>query len=310
MAAMALLTVLILGTCPAFSSQEYSRQEVVENSNLCLDCHDDMKATLDNTVHEIIDENYLNASIDVGCISCHDGWQEHLDDPSAETISRVSDKGMTDQAEVCSRCHITVHQSAMVTSDVHSRAELACTSCHSIHDNQHDKLVLDDEGNYCLTCHTEVKADFKMRSSHPLNSGNIRCVSCHPVTGIAGPHMTAGLNWTCQNCHDDKAGPFPFEHPVTFDHLVEGGGCVECHNPHGSSNDRLLKQPESGLCLQCHGIPPLHRTQHSGLGIKMACVDCHSEIHGSYDNSKLLDPMLGTKLFPDCYQSGCHDGVR
>ncbi len=25
-------------------------------------------------------------------------------------------------------------------------------------------------------------------------------------------------------------------------------GCVSCHSPHGSSNDRLLKQPGDGLC--------------------------------------------------------------
>ena len=118
--------------------------------------------------------------------------------------------------------------------------------------------------------------------------------------------MATGLNWKCQGCHSDVAGPYLYEHPVTYQHLVEGVGCTECHSPHGSPNDRLLTQPGNGVCLQCHGTPPGHRTRHSGLGTKLACVDCHSDIHGSYDNNKFLDPMLGTKLFPNCYQSGCH----
>ena len=76
--------------------------------------------------------------------------------------------------------------------------------------------------------------------------------------------------------------------------------------PHGSGNERLLAQKGSTLCLQCHGVPPRHRTEHSGLGTKLQCVECHSEVHGSNHNAKFLDPDLGSKLFSNCYQSGCH----
>lgn len=305
-----LACILMFGIAPVFSSQDYTRQEIIENSDACLDCHEDMDHSLKGSAHQITGSKLLSSGTDIGCISCHDGWQEHLEDPSEETISRISDKGMAVQADVCSRCHVTVHQASMATTDVHARAELPCSSCHTVHGNSSEHLVHDEESNYCLNCHLEVKADFQMRSSHPLHSGNIECVSCHPVSGISSTHQTAGINWTCRNCHSEKAGPFPFEHPVTFEHRVEAGGCVECHNPHGSNNDKLLKQPGDGVCVQCHGVPTMHRVAHSGLGTKMACVDCHSEVHGSFDNGKLLDPMLGSKLFPDCYQSGCHSGVR
>ena len=301
-----LIFMLILGACSAFASTTYTKKEIVENSQTCLMCHDTKAKSLANSPHRILEDAGMKNSSEVGCISCHDGWKEHIDDPSADNISSVSELDMTEQSEVCSRCHVTAHQSAMVTKDVHGLAGLECTSCHKIHDNPNPKLTAGDGDNFCVTCHTEIKAKFMLRSAHPLHSGNIKCVSCHPVSGIEGPEMVKGLNWTCQGCHGDKAGPFPFEHPVVYSHLVEGGGCVECHQPHGSPNDMLLKQPGNGLCLQCHSIPPKHRTQHSGLGTKLACVDCHSEIHGSYDNNKFLDPMLGTKLFPNCYQSGCH----
>lgn len=168
-------------------------------------------------------------------------------------------------------------------------------------------LVADDRENYCLACHTAVGMEFKRRSVHPLESGNVRCTDCHNLAGIEDPMLAVGLNWRCQECHAERSGPFLYEHPVVNNHLIEGGGCVECHQPHGSPNDRLLNQPNNGVCMQCHAVPAGHRTEHSGLGTKLACVECHNQIHGSYDNRLFLDPELGTKLFPDCYQSGCHN---
>jgi DmsE family decaheme c-type cytochrome len=248
----------------------------------------------------------IKSPLFVGCINCHDGWKKHLEDPSAETIVNPSGLTSIDQSEVCNRCHQTAHQQAMVTTDPHFRADISCLDCHAVHNNPHKKLVKDDSQNFCLSCHNEVAGEFHRRSNHPLQSANIRCTDCHKIDDIKDPSLAVGHNWNCQSCHSDYAGPFLYEHPVVYDHLVEGGGCVECHQPHGSPNDRLLNQPQNGTCLQCHGTPPGHRTNHSGLGTKLACVDCHSEIHGSYDNKLFLDPDLGNKLFPDCYQSGCH----
>jgi DmsE family decaheme c-type cytochrome len=148
--------------------------------------------------------------------------------------------------------------------------------------------------------------EFKRRSAHPLESGNIRCTDCHDIAGIDDPLLAAGLNFDCQECHAEKSGPFIYEHPVVNNHTVDGRGCVACHEPHGSPNDRLLNQPGNLVCLQCHAVPVGHRLQHSALGAKLACIECHNQVHGSFDGSKFLDPDLGLKLFPDCFQSGCH----
>jgi len=302
----AVLAALIALLFSAAAAVEYSRAEVMEQSSQCLDCHEGKDASLATSVHRLSNDKDMTSQIAVGCISCHDGWEAHLEDPSEETMSSFTGLLADDQADVCGRCHVTVHQTAMVTTDVHSRAGATCTSCHRVHDNPNHALVTDDRADFCATCHTGVASEFKRRSAHPLESGNITCLNCHDFSGISDPMLAVGNDWTCQKCHTDVAGPYPYEHPVNYTHLVEGGGCTECHEPHGSPNDRLLKQPENGTCLQCHGVPPAHRTMHSGLGTKLACVDCHSEIHGSFDNGKLLDPMLGSKLFPDCFQSGCH----
>ncbi len=307
LATMTLILMMMAATASRSKSETaVSNVQKVENSIACLDCHEDYDQSLSLTVHRVADRAVTGGGSQVTCIDCHGGWEEHLEDPSAENISSVSEEPQAAQAEICGQCHVTPHQAAMVSTDPHGNAGLACADCHTLHYNESPKLNKDDRENYCLACHSNVAAEFKRRSSHPLEAENIRCVDCHSQDGASDPMMATGLDWTCQGCHSELSGPFPFEHEVVNQHAVNGGGCIECHQPHGSSNDRLLSQPGSGTCNSCHGVPPLHRTRHGGLGASMPCVDCHSDIHGSYDNKKLLDPLLNTRLFADCYQSGCH----
>ena len=277
-----------------------------DDSSTCLMCHDTMAQSLLGSPHQLDEKNSLSSPIKVECMNCHDGWQEHIENPSPENISRGDSLSLQAEAELCSRCHLTTHQVAMASTDPHQRADLSCSSCHKIHNNHSQYLVKEDLQNYCITCHQSVAMEFNRRSVHPLHAGIIKCVDCHHLSSTKIEDFAHGFDWTCQSCHDDKAGPFLYEHPVVYNYLVEGNGCTECHQPHGSVNDRLLKQPGSGTCLQCHSIPPGHLVMHSGLGSKLPCVECHTDIHGSYESRLFLDPDLGTKFFPDCYQSGCH----
>jgi DmsE family decaheme c-type cytochrome len=117
------------------------------------------------------------------------------------------------------------------------------------------------------------------------------CSDCHNPHGSVGPHLMkkATINEVCWTCHADKRGPFLFEHqPVTED-------CTNCHNPHGSNIVPLLKSRPPFLCQECHDGP--HNSQSmfgpnvagANLGIAnpngsaagMACLACHSQIHGS-----------------------------
>lgn len=300
------MVLLLTGISIASTVEIYTSQDMIKKSQSCLDCHEDKSASLSGTVHQLSRTTDLNSPVTVGCIGCHDGWEAHLEEPSRETVADPRSYSAVDLAEVCSRCHTTAHQAAMISTNPHNRTDVNCLSCHTIHRMNEAKTGRDDMPDKCLSCHTGVAAEFNARSAHPLASGNISCIDCHSLEGTKDPELAVGLDWTCQSCHSDKAGPFVHEHPVAYTHLVNGGGCTECHRPHGSPNDRLLNQPGNGTCLQCHGTPPGHRIEHSGLGTKLACVDCHTDIHGSYDNRFFLDPDLGTKLFPDCYQSGCH----
>ena len=99
----------------------------------------------------------------------------------------------------------------------------------------------------------------------------------------------------CLKCHEEKRGPFVFEHPP-----VRVEGCEACHYPHGSSNSLLLRRPVVfTMCLECHnGAPGFGR---AGLGdpVPVAfhdlrsprfhnCTNCHSHIHGSNTSAFFL----------------------
>ncbi len=298
--------ILIVCFSITFSENIYNKEELLANSSTCLDCHEDIEEALIASSHRVYSESDLSSPLVSGCIGCHDNWEEHIEDPSSDNIQSPDQSSHSVQAEICGRCHLSPHQTAMATTDPHGRAQIGCLSCHKIHDNPNKALVSDDSDNYCLTCHTAVASEFSRRSAHPLESGNIRCIDCHNLSSLNDPALAIGMDWQCQECHAENSGPFLYEHKALYNHLVEGGSCLECHQPHGSPNDRLLNQPGNAVCMQCHMTPAGHITQHSGLGTKLACVECHSQIHGSYDNNLFLDPNLGTKLFPDCNQSGCH----
>lgn len=307
-----LVLLLLLFAVPPLvaGSPPYSRAEMTAQSAACLDCHQEAADNLKGSKHQFTDSVDIATRIAVGCIGCHDGWESHLENPTKDNIIVPSALVMPKQAEVCGRCHLNEHQATMVTTDPHGRAQLNCSTCHTLHGNHAKALVKDENENFCGSCHTSVLAQFRSRSAHPLVTNNIECSSCHYPSDIKDHLLARGIDWTCQNCHSEYAGPHAFEHPVTETYLFNGGGCTECHNPHGSANDRLLAQPGNGVCLQCHGVPPGHRAAHSGMAMKVSCVNCHTDIHGSDEDSKFLDPQLNTKFHADCYQSGCHSKAR
>jgi DmsE family decaheme c-type cytochrome len=297
-----LLFPLIIASA-SLATNDLSVSELAEQSQACLDCHEDYERTLINTPHQLSRTGDLHSPIGVGCISCHDGWAAHLEDPSADNIAVFSDSLAAVQQAACGRCHQTSHQASMTTTDAHGLVGLTCSSCHTIHaDSGADRrLTLS-----CRDCHLSVMANFNLYSAHPVASGEMQCTDCHKLTGVNDPLLQAGLDWRCQSCHTELAGPYVYEHEVVYDHLVDGGGCTTCHNPHGSPNDRLLRQPGQALCMQCHGMPPGHAGAHSGFVAGTDCMVCHSQVHGSNDNRLLMNPDLNLLFSSNCYQSGCH----
>ena len=93
--------------------------------------------------------------------------------------------------------------------------------------------------------------------------------------------------WFSQ-CHAEKRAPSLYEPPPVVD------DCMNCHTPHGSNNQPLLKAKMPWLCQDCHAESAPHPGNvYSAVmlpGRRVAPpaqlpfrggVNCHSQIHGS-----------------------------
>jgi predicted CXXCH cytochrome family protein len=150
----------------------------------------------------------------------------------------------------------------------------------------------------CFRCHLATQAEFQLPVQHPVIEGHMNCVQCHdphggdifkPVGGLA----MARQNESCAQCHRDQTRPFVFEHAAMRE------GCLVCHNPHGSINQKMLVESDPNLCLRCHAqvqganVPSGHiyigNTDHTSLLQAGTCwsAGCHTAIHGSN-----VDPRL------------------
>ena len=288
--------LLFFFACASFAS------EAVDNET-CLTCHDAYSQTLAKGPHALTGTAKAH-QIQINCVSCHDGAAVHIDDPSADNIGNPSNLEYSQAEKVCTQCH-QPHTTGMPAFDVHADQDIACTNCHGIH----SAARLEAPGTIktlCSTCHGAVTNDFLANSHHPVTEGAVSCISCHDFTGKSEPNFAHGQTATCYGCHPQQSGPYLFEHDAASSFSPEGEGCTACHSGHASTNEKLLKQPNDKICLQCHGEPAGHKTAHNGELTGLACMDCHSQVHGSYDNLYLLDPQLGSKVSggPDgCF---CH----
>jgi DmsE family decaheme c-type cytochrome len=267
----------------------------------CLGCHDGYENTLSTTPHQL-SSSIKDPAVKVACVSCHSGGEVHANDPNAANIGNPSKLKAKKIVQTCSQCHVAHRELDNYGFDAHSNLELNCTECHKVHGGKR-ALLLDDNSEFCFKCHEGTKNSFSRRSNHPVRQGNMTCLSCHRFTKRVDQNWAYDFARTCQDCHPDQSGPFPHEHAAVDAYMVNGSGCVECHDPHGSPNDKLLKQPVKQLCMECHMVPG-HATAHNGIYGGYDCLVCHTAVHGSYTNSSLLDPNLEAVFGSACY---CHN---
>lgn len=111
------------------------------------------------------------------------------------------------------------------------------------------------------------------------------CSSCHQPHGSAGGALLAKSNVTetCYQCHQDKRGPFLFDHPPAREN------CATCHEPHGSHNDNMLVTRAPLLCQRCHVAGGHTVLPYGGADaakqkpyvFNKGCMNCHPQVHGS-----------------------------
>lgn len=271
--------------------------EYVGTDNCLKNCHDkgnEHKKLADyfkKSVHaeQIDKDTHLPL---VNCETCHgpgslaiENIKEVNGKKQCDFESLINIKKLPAEAKnlICLKCHTkaSTPNLAIWRGSKHDLAGVACSDCHKLHVSPLQKVGHDQQINLCLSCHKKIKSEISSLSRHPLLEKKVVCTDCHNPHGSMTSHLLKkeSVRETCASCHNEKGGPYIFEHAD----LMED--CSNCHVPHGSVNDNLLKVREPILCLKCHeghhSFRSLALTPKNKLKFYNRCTDCHLSIHGT-----------------------------
>ena len=225
-------------------------------------------------------------------------------------------------AKVCVTCHATQADSfshtLMGRIGKTQKGKFDCENCHGpgsahvkagggrgvggiISFRPEDQSRTAEENNaICLTCHQRGDRTNWNGSTH--DTRGLMCTNCHTVMKQVSRKFqlkTAFETDTCFQCHKDRrANMLRSSHmPLREGKMV----CSDCHNPHGSFTEALLKKDSiNDVCYTCHAEkrgPFLF--EH--LPVRENCVNCHDP-HGSINEFSLK--MSRPRLCFECHGAG------
>ena len=263
-------------------------------SDTCKGCHQAIKGHYAHTKHAIaFEKNPGNALESKNCESCHGPGSAHSENPlEKNTIVNFQQDSDLPKPIVngqCLQCHDGGERMHW-DSSIHDSNDLMCSDCHNPM-ARFSKKGLQGKSSVnetCITCHKTQEAEFKKRSHMPVLEGKMACIDCHnPHGSSTDPLLKADtVNQVCYSCHQEKRGPFMFEHAPVKEN------CVNCHKPHGSNHEFLLKTARPFLCQSCHThsqhiadmMPVEAQAGKPGSDARLvgrSCQNCHSQVHGS-----------------------------
>ncbi|HYS44749.1 MAG TPA: DmsE family decaheme c-type cytochrome [Geobacteraceae bacterium] len=152
------------------------------------------------------------------------------------------------------------------------------------------KLPPQAQSLICLKCHSAVSTPNLTHwnaSPHALN--DVSCFDCHKLH--QGPQQKVSrdqMSELCFGCHPEvKAENNLFSHHPLREKKM---ACVDCHNPHGSTQDKLLvgSTPKE-TCTRCHMEKQGPFAFEHG-DVTENCMNCHTP-HGSVNNNLLTAAM-------------------
>jgi predicted CXXCH cytochrome family protein len=282
----------------------------------CKGCHEEAFNSFSRTMHANLKE--LNNWKDRvhGCESCHGPGRAHVEAGGDKSLIRTFENESPKQiSDNCLYCHSGREEHNNFRRGEHWRNDVGCIDCHDAHppapapteansitfisESQKTgpglsslRMLKMSEPQLCLECHQELKSAFSMPFRHRVLEGAIRCSDCHNPHGgfeLKQTRLAVGADAPCIKCHTHLQGPFVFEHAP-----LRTEGCAICHDPHGSSNPRMLRRSEVfQLCIECHsdahqiGAPNTPSFHNLATARFRNCTTCHVKIHGSH-----IDPVF------------------
>jgi DmsE family decaheme c-type cytochrome len=223
-------------------------------------------------------------------------------------------------SKVCFGCHTSVDEKfgSTLMGRLQKQGKLECETCHGpgsahvkagggrgvggIISFRTDDLnrTAEENNSICLGCHERGERAYWQGSVH--EERGLMCTNCHTIMKAVSAQYqlkTAFLPDTCFQCHKDRrAQMFRSSHmPMREGKVV----CTDCHNPHGSVTEALLRQNSiNDNCYTCHAEkrgPFLF--EHAP--VRENCLNCHDP-HGSINEYSLK--MSRPRLCFECHTVG------
>ena len=225
-------------------------------------------------------------------------------------------------SKVCLGCHASLaaafEQTLMGRIGKVQQGKMECENCHgagsahakagggrgvggiiSFRDDDRSRSV-EANNSICLSCHENGHRTYWNGSTHETRG--LACTNCHQVmkrTSVRHQMKKETEADTCFQCHKDRQAQM-----MRSSHMPMREGkmtCSDCHNPHGSFTEALLKfNSINDTCYKCHADkrgPFLW--EH--FPVRENCANCHDP-HGS--NNEFMLKMMRPRLCGQCHTAG------
>jgi DmsE family decaheme c-type cytochrome len=223
-----------------------------------------------------------------------------------------------DSDGLCLDCHESELEQPFNTSwhvlhsTTGSGSAVGCTGCHGASEShlegeaptvvfgRDSTTAIEDQNAVCLGCHDDAARSWWPGSSH--HDEDLACTNCHNIHSnenlIADRAQQSEL---CYGCHTGvrSAAALRSHHPINEGRTA----CVDCHQPHGSSNEAMLTEPSlNDTCYSCHAEkrgPFLFEHQP----VTEDCSTCHDP-HGTINDALLT--ARAPFLCQQCHSTAFH----
>ncbi len=207
--------------------------------------------------------------------TCNDCHNSHLILPPESPNSSINPKRI---ANTCMKCHVRIEKThkKVIRSELWEKAPgkiPACTSCHTPHKVQKQRIENVIPNKSCLKCHQKnaAKAEYlitqagdtlRFSLSDLANSvhSNIQCVKCHTGASPNLPRPCKTIDHVdCSNCHVEVSNKyFTSGHGKDYLRKVKGAPyCTNCHGTHKiksryDDSSPIYRMNIPKLCGSCH----------------------------------------------------------
>jgi predicted CXXCH cytochrome family protein len=308
-----------------------------EGAELCFRCHD----------KKIAGGKFVHGPVAVGsCSTCHNPHQTNF---PKMLMAAAND--------VCYACHGDKQDEFKRKKNMHPPVADRCTGCHNPHSADFKfNLVADSKRDLCFTCHVDKKDEIAAATvKHGGLETDKKCLACHdPHVSNFPKLLSAAPADSCMACHDReyKKGNYTvanmkevLANNKDLHGPIRQKDCSGCHNTHGSSNFRMLREyfpalfyapydeRNYKLCFMCHeknlakqeftttmtnfrnGNQNLHFVHVNKMVKGRTCRACH-DAHGTNNPKHVRDAVpFGAWDLPVNFQKtenggkcvpGCH----